>query len=168
MKRVVLLTIMIAFVVCSSVLAKGVKIGYADALKIFNGYTKTKNYEKVLRGEKQKAEKDNNLQAKKNAIIKMQDKLGLLKGKEKIQQQAKIKKAIIEYRNLASKVYIGLKKDSDKEMKEILNDIRLSIKTYAVKNGFSLIINKTATLYGKDGIDLTDSILQDLNKTYKK
>ena len=92
----------------------------------------------------------------------------MLKGKEKIQQQAKIKKAIIEYRNLASKVYIGLKKDSDKEMKEILNDIRLSIKNYAIKNGFSLIINKTATLYGKDGIDLTDPILQGLNKTYKK
>ena len=60
MKRLVVFTVfvmMIGFNMGSSVFARNIKIGYADALKIFNGYTKTQNYEKALNNKKKKTDR---------------------------------------------------------------------------------------------------------------
>ena len=168
MRKTVCLALGVFFLMSVSAYSKELKVGYADVFKIFNSYTKTKDYEKSLEEKKKRAENENKLEDKKDTITKMQDKLDLLKGKEKQEQKTKIKKAITEYRNIESKIYAELKKESDTKMKEIIDSIKDAVKNYAIDNGFDLIINKSAILYGKDGIDITGSILEKLNKEYKK
>ncbi|OPX30495.1 MAG: hypothetical protein B1H08_01515 [Candidatus Omnitrophica bacterium 4484_171] len=168
MKKVVCLAFGIFFLMSVSAYSKDSKIGYADVFKIFNGYVKTKDYEKSLEEKKKSKESENKLEEKKNTIVKMQDKLDLLKSKEKEEQKAKIKKAITEYRNIESKIYTDLKKESDAKMKEIISDINDAVKNYAIKNDFDLIINKSATVYGKDEMDITNNVLNKLNGEYKK
>ena len=73
----------------TSVYAKDLKIGYADMLKVFNEYEKTKVYEAELDKKKKKQEEDNKLVEKKDKIIKMQDKLALLKEQEQEKERDK-------------------------------------------------------------------------------
>ena len=161
----------VAIVLCfaGSIMGYGgdLKVGYADIVKVFNDYQKTKDYEKVLDEKKKKKEAESNLEEKKNEIIKMQDKLELLKDREKEQQKEKIRKAVNKYRDLEAQKYSDLKKESNEKMKEIIKDINKAISNYAKSSGFDLILNKSAILYGKDGIDVTDSVLKKLNEGYK-
>lgn len=151
-----------------SVQAKDLEIGFVDILLVFNDYTKTKDYEDIIEQKKTKREKESNLQEKKDEIIKMQDSLSLLKEREQQEQTEKIQKAVVEYRTLENKIFNELKQESDERMKEILDDINKAIENHARKSGFDLILNKSGILYGDKGIDVTDAVLKDLNKNYKK
>ncbi len=144
------------------------KIGYVDLYSVFNNYQKTKDYEKILEQKKSEKEKETKINEKKNEIIKMQDKLDLLKGKEQDKQREKINQAIVEYRKLESQIVSELKKESDARMKEIFNDVNNTISKFAKQNGFSVIINKNALLYGAPSMDVTEKIVDILNKEYKK
>ncbi len=167
MRKALVLALGLCFIGSAIVYGKDLKVGYADIVKVFNDYQKTKDYEKILDEKKKKKEEESKLEEKKNEIIKMQDKLELLKDKEKEQQKEKIKKAVNEYRDLEAQIYSDLKKESDEKMKEIIDDINNAISNYAKSKGFDLILNKSAILYGKEGIDVTESVLKKLNEGYK-
>jgi len=148
--------------------AKDLKIGFIDILLIFNEYTKSKDYEKVLDEQRKQKEDERGLTEKKEEIIKMQDKLSLLKEKEQEKQKEKIRDAYVEYRNIENQILTDMKKESDTKINEILSDINKTIKNYGQKNGFDLILNKGAVVYGEEGIEITDAVLKILNKEYKK
>ncbi len=167
MKRIGGLVIILCLCISFPGYSKDIKIGYADIIKLFNNYKKTKDYEKILDEKKKNKEKENKLEEKRSEIIKMRDKLELLKDKEKAQQEEKIKIAIREYRTLESQIVADLKKESDEKISEIIGDINNTISRYAEKNRFDLIFNRSAVLYGSEGIDITDIILKKLNEGYK-
>jgi len=164
MKRTVLVLLIAMFGFSSSLFAKELKIGYADALSMFNDYKKTKEYEKALDEKKQKQEKENKLVEKKEAIIKMQDKLALLSEKEQAKERDSIREAITKYRELENKIFTELKAESDEKMKEVLEDINKAIEKYAKAKKFDLILNRGAVIYGNDKIDVTADVSKILNK----
>jgi outer membrane protein len=149
-----------------TVFSKELKIGYVDVFKIFNEYEKTKEYDKKLEEKKNTAEKD--LEKKKESLEKMQTKLDVLKAEEKTKEQAKITDAVKEYRELERKTFFDIKKERDDKMKEIVEDINKIIEDYAQKNGFDLIVNQNALLYGAKVMDITTTILDIANSKYKK
>lgn len=166
MKKVVILILVTGLTFPMYGVAKDLKIGYVDILKIFNEYQKTKEYDKML--EEKKSAKEKELEQKKEEIREMQDKLELLKDKEQEKEREKITKAAGEYRELERQFILDLKKERDEKMKEIINDINRVIEDYGSQKGFDLIINKGAILYGRKGIDLTETILKIVNQKYKK
>jgi outer membrane protein len=145
---------------------KELKIGYVDIFKVFNEYEKTKDYDKMLEEKKEKEEKK--LDKKKEEIEKLQDKLALLKKEEQDKQRVAIAQAVKEYRQLEREILTDLKKERDEKMKEIIDDINKVIKEYAKKEGFDLIINENAILYGEEVMDITSEILRIVNQRYKK
>lgn len=167
-RKLILFVGILGILLSSGAYAKELKIGYVDVLMLFNEYDKTKDYESMLEGKKQERAKENKLEVKKEEIIKMQDKLELLKDKELEKQREKIKEAMIKYRTLENKILTELRKESDEKMKEILDDVEKAIKDYSKKNGFGLVLRKSAILYGEGGKDLTDTLLGLLNKQYNK
>jgi len=146
--------------------AKDMKIGYVNILKVFNDYEKTKEYDEKLEAEKEKAEQK--LEAKKVAIEKMQNKLSVLKEKDKKAEEEKIRKKVQEYQDLNRKTFIDIRRERDEKMKEIVEDINKVIREYAKKNSFDLIINENAILYGNQVMDITSEILKISNQKYKK
>jgi len=151
---------------CFSGFCEDLKIGYVDIFEVFNDYKKTKEYDKTLEGKKEKAEKQ--LNAKKGTIEKMQKKLSILKEEEKAKEQEKIAKEVKQFQELERKSFIDIKKARDDKMKEIVEDINKVIEDYAKKNGFSLVVNENAVLYGEKVMDITADILKIANKTYAK
>lgn len=168
MRRVIgcllVLTVMMSF--SSVCFSKDLKIGYVDILKVFNDYEKTKNYDKNLEKKKEEAEKK--LEKKRGVIEKLQGKLGLLKEGEKAKEGEKLNKELKEYRDLEREAFTDIRKERDEKMKDIVEDIDAIVKDYAKKNGFELIVNSNAVLYGAKTMDITDEILKISNKKYKK
>ena len=146
--------------------AKDLKIGYVDIFKVFNDYEKTKKYDTTLEAKKKEAEAK--LEQKKTDLEQMQKKLGVLKEAEKQKEQEKLTKAVEEYREIERTAFIDIKKARDEKMKEIVDDIDKIVDDYAAKNGFSLIVNENAVLYGDKVMDITADILKIANTNYKK
>ena len=97
----------------------------------------------------------------------MQNKLSLLKDQEQQKQREKITEAINDYRETERKIYLDLKKERDEKMKEIIEDINKIIRNYAEENGFDVIVNENAILYGSKNMDITEDILKLVNKKYR-
>ena len=79
-------------------------------------------------------------------------------------QQEKITQEIKDYRAEEQQILADLKKERDKRMKEIIQDIDKVIKNYAKEKGFDLIINENIVLYGSGVADITQEILKQVNK----
>ncbi|MFH1768241.1 MAG: OmpH family outer membrane protein [Candidatus Omnitrophota bacterium] len=168
MRRLFFLISLIILVFSLSAYAKEMKTGVVDLFAVFDNYNKTKDYEKALEEEKENKIKENKLSEKKEEIMKMQDKLELLKDKEKEKQREKIQEALIEYKSLENEVMSSLKREGDEKMKDIFEDVQNRIDDYAKTNGFSVILNKNALLYSQEDLDLTEVIIKQLNDQYKK
>jgi len=161
-----LLVLTVMMSLSSTCFAKDMKIGYVDIFKVFNDYEKTKEYDEKLETKKVDAEKK--LVEKKETIEKLQGKLDLLKNGERGKEEEKLSKELKEYRDLEREAFTDIRKERDEKMKDIVEDIDKIIKDYAKKNGFDLIINSNAVLYGVKAMYVTDEILKISNKEYKK
>lgn len=162
---IILVTLGLALSFFAASFAKDLKIGYVDFLKIYNEYKKTKDYEKVL--ESKGAEEEKKLNAKKQDIEDMQSKISMLKEEEQEKEKGKLSKAVQDYREMERKIITDLKKEKEEKMNEIFEDIEDSIKDYAKKNKFDLILHRNTLLYyGEDITDLTDEIFEVVNSKY--
>ena len=168
MRRIIgcllVLTVMMSF--SSTCFSKDLKIGYVDIFRVFNDYEKTKDYDKNL--EKRKGDAEKKLEKKKETIEKLQGKLSLLKEDERAKEEEKLNKEVKEYRDLERGAFADIRKERDDKMKDIVEDIDVIVKDYAKKNGFDLVVNSNAVLYGAKAMDVTDEILNISNKKYKK
>ena len=165
-KLIVLVSLTFVFSFSSSVLAKDLKFGYVDVFKVFNDYNKTKDFDQKLQEKKDKAAGE--LDKKKEELIKLQNKLSLLKDKKKEKQEKALIEAAGEYKGLERSVETDIRKERDEKMKEIIKDIDKVVKEYAEKNKYDLILNQNAVLYGNKVKDITSDILKEANKSYKK
>lgn len=167
MKKV--LIFLIALGLLSSVsfcaFSKDLRLGYVDIMQVFDEYSKTKDYDGEL--EKKSEVEQKKLDAEKEKIQKMQNKLSLLKDSEQEKQREKIEDAIRDFKREERKIFIDLKKERDEKMKEIVTDITETIEEYAGQNNFDMVVNKNAILYGSNSMDITKTILDIVNKKYK-
>ena len=142
------------------------KIGYVDLSRLFDGYTKTKDYDVVL--EQQYNEYQKEREKRLTKIKDEQGKLALLKNEEKSKLEGEMEKErtdLIEFDRLQQ---TDLKKSQDDKRREILLEVEKVVKDYAEKEKFSLILNDRVLIYGGQEMDVTEPILKTLNDGYKK
>jgi outer membrane protein len=152
-----------AFVLMGAVSAHAAdKFAYVDLSKIFSEYSKTKDYDKTL---KDKESVYNTERDKKVDEIKgFQDKLNLLSDKEKESKKKDLDEKIQSLREYDVKKQTELRKEQDAKMKEILNDIETAVKKYAEEQGYTLVFNDRVLVYQTKSLDITDKIIDRLNK----
>jgi outer membrane protein len=142
------------------------KFAYVDLSKIFSDYGKTKDYDKAL-GEKQGAfEADYEKMA--GDVKKMQDKMNLLSDKEKESKKDELDNKIKSVQDFGRQKQTDLRKEQDEKMKEILKDIEETVKQYAEKEGYTMVFNDRVLVYQTKNLDITDKIIELVNKGYKK
>lgn len=160
------MSVFLGLTVLSATAAAQDKLGYVDLSRIFSEYGKTKDYDKILT-DKQRvytAERD-----KKVADIKqLQDKFNLLSDKEKESKQGELEKKVKDLQEFDRQKQTDLRKDQDEKMKDILKDIEDTVKQYAEKEGYTMVFNDRVLVYESKNLDITDKILDALNKGSKK
>jgi len=142
------------------------KFAYVDLSRIFSEYTKTKDYDKVL------SEKENAYSAERdkkvNELKQLQDKTNLLSDKEKDTKKKDLETKVKAFQDLDRQKQTDLRKEQDEKMKEILKDIEEAVKQYSEKEGYTLVFNDRVLVYENKSFDITDKIVDILNKGSKK
>lgn len=142
------------------------KFAYTDLSRIFSEYGKTKEYDKVL------TDKENAYNGERNKkteeVKQLQDKLNLLSDKEKEAKKADLEAKIKSLQDFDRERQTDLRKEQDEKMKVILKDIEEAVKQYAEKEGYSLVFNDRVLVYQAKNLDITDKIVEILNKGNKK
>lgn len=151
---------------------KSTELVYVDVNKLIEGYEKTKtiradfkvkasqmqsNVDSIVKNwqtELQDYEKTRSKMTKKELALKQE----LLSNK---QQQVN---------NYQEAVKRQLQDEDQKNTQTILNDINDYVKSYGKEKGYDIIFGATGSgniMYAKDETDLTEKVLESLNKDYK-
>ncbi|MCM8800930.1 MAG: OmpH family outer membrane protein [Candidatus Omnitrophica bacterium] len=140
------------------------KIACVDLLRIAKEYTKAQAYNKAL-DDKQTAYRAE-IDKKANEIRQFQDKLNLLSEKEKEAKRQELENKIKALDDFIKEKELDLRKTELENTKEILKEIEDVVKQYAEKEGYTLVLDDRSLLYRVDTLDITDKIIEILNKDY--
>ena len=142
------------------------KLAYVDLSRIFSEYNKTKDYDKLL-GDKENVyntERDKKI----NDIKQLQDKMNLLSDKEKEAKKPDVESKVRALQDFDREKQTDLRKEQDERMKELLKDIEEAVRKYAQNEGYTLVFNDRVLVYQAKTLDISDKIIEILNKGYKK
>ena len=142
------------------------KIAYVDLMRIAKEYTKAQDYNKILE-DKQNSYKTE-IDKKENEFKQSQDKINLLSDKEKETKRPELETKAKALYDFIQQKEQDLRKADFENTKEILKDIEDTVKQYAEKEGYSLVLDNRVLIYQTKTMDITDKIIETLNKGYKK
>jgi outer membrane protein len=94
-----------------------------------------------------------------------------LSSPEKSKREELLKKQEMNIRQYVSSLEQKAQEEDQKMTEGVLNQINSFVKEYGQSHGYDVILGTTAEgnlLYGKDGIDITEEVLVELNKNYSK
>jgi len=168
-KRVLGLVVIMLFtlgIFCVTAQAEGLKVGYIDVSTVFDEYKRTVDSDEALEKETQGKQEEREKKASK--IKRMMDELELLSEKGRQEKQVEIDKKVDELKGYDMQTRRNLRKKRDEMVTDILKEIDDVVKEYAENNGFDLILNDTVLLYKKDAMNITQNILEILNKQYRR
>jgi len=168
MKRIVGIFLAVAF--CSSIFVAASfaaeKFAYVDLAKIFNDYNKRKDYEKTI------LDKENSYnterEKKVNELKALNDKLSMLSDKEKTAKQQDMQIKIDALKEFDRQKVTDLRKENDEKMTEIFKDIQEAVKQVAEKESDTFVFSSQSLIYQDKKYEVTDSVVEILNKNYKK
>jgi len=161
--------VLLAVIFCLSLLGiaqAAEKFAYVDLSRIFSEYGKTKEYDKNL-SDKENAYSQER-EKKVNEVKQFQDKMNLLSDKEKETKKADMETKVKALQDFDRQKQTDLRKEQDEKMKEILQDIQETVKKYSEKEGYTFVFNDRVLVYQNKAYDITDKIVDLLNKGYKK
>ncbi|MDI6758939.1 MAG: OmpH family outer membrane protein [Candidatus Omnitrophota bacterium] len=161
-RLVVFLGVVFVFGILVGIASAADKFAYIDLSRAFSEYFKTKDYDKSL-GKKEDVyttEKNEKL----NEFKAYQDKLNLLTDKQKEVKRPEVELKIKEIQEWDRKRQVDLRKEQDEKMKEIVKDIEGVVKQYSEKEGITMVFSEKALVYQTKSLDITDKIIEILNK----
>jgi outer membrane protein len=141
------------------------KIGYVNLGQVFDGYLKTKNSDAVL--EKKGKQKEAELEGRLNELKKMRENLELLNPDARETKAKEIEERSEDLQRFRNNTARDLRRERDKIAKDLLEEIQRTLVEYAKANGFSLIVDSQALLYGQETYDVTEEVLTLLNSRAK-
>ncbi|MBN1872256.1 MAG: OmpH family outer membrane protein [Candidatus Omnitrophica bacterium] len=157
---VFVLTLIPVFVKPAS--AEDFKIGYINLGKTFDEYKKTQTYEKKLgsKGDNKEKEREKLVQD----IRGLKEEMVLLSEKGKEEKQTLVDEKIKTLQDFDRDTRDELRQERDDMIREILEEINKIIQDYGKKNGYTVILNDRVVIYGNEAIDITQDIIDILNK----
>ena len=147
-------------------LADGLKIGYVDLSKVFDGYQKTKEFDAALQSEGEAFQKQRDGMVQK--IQDAQTKMDLMNDTQKTAIQADIEKQKNDVIAFDKEKRAELGKKRDEKVREILTEIQGVVSNIAKKEGYTYILNDRVMIFGDPQFNLTDEVLKAVNDSYKK
>jgi len=142
--------------------AAEMKIGYVNLSKTFDEYKKTQDYEKKLgtKGENKEKEREKLV----DEIKGLKDEMVLLSENGKQEKQSLIDDKIKNLQEFDRETGDQLRQERDEMIRDILQEINTVIQDYGKKNSYTAILNDRVVIYGSDSIDITQEMIDILNK----
>ncbi|MFI0429709.1 OmpH family outer membrane protein [Mariniflexile sp. HMF6888] len=162
--------VMLAFTSCQ----EQAKIGFVDNGTVINDYQEKKDIEAKFQAKEEAFRKkadsvgqafqlevqETQLTAQKSSQAKAQELMGGLQQKQQVLQQ----RMQMEQQQL--------QQEFQTEIDSVISKVKKHVKDYGKSNGYTYILGTSdaaaTVMYGADDKDLTKTILEALNKEYKK
>lgn len=168
---ILLAGLVLSFVPAASLLAQEVKIGYIDSIKIFAEYKETQEAERVYKKEVDawKAQASRMEQE----IVKLQDELKaqslMLSEEKQKEKRLELDQKMQEYQNFMRETFgdEGLAAKRNKELTQpIIDKINRILEKLGSEEGYTMIFDAANAniVYADKALDLTDRVLEELNK----
>lgn len=170
-KSIILLSLTIGALVLS-IWAKlsAPKIAYVNSYQLVEKYEGMKEAREVYMGKiKMWQNKSDSLRSRLEYELQMLDSLKLLP-KEKSDLMRQIEHDKLKYHELEQKVAQLTQSEGQTLTEGLLNQINRFVEKYGKEQGYDMIFGTGETgtiIYGKEAINITDQILEGLNKEYK-
>jgi len=141
------------------------KVGYVDVAKIFDEYQKTKDNDAKLQaaGKKKEEERD----AVVHEIRRLKDEQALLAEDAREKKQEAIDAKIRELQDFDAAARRELGEQRNIKVREIFKDIDDVVQRYGERKAFDLILNDRVLLYRNARFDVTQEVLEELNRNYQ-
>ncbi|MFH1128512.1 MAG: OmpH family outer membrane protein [Candidatus Omnitrophota bacterium] len=140
------------------------KFGYVSIERIGDAYLRAKEYMKNL--EDKEAAYTAEIDKKRNEVKQFQDKINLLNDKEKEAKSTELETKIKSFQEFARQKQSDLRKEQIDKTIELSKDIKETITKFAEKEGYTLVFDAAALAYQPKGMDITDKVIEILNKDY--
>ena len=145
------------------------KIGYVNIETVFDQYTKTE--ESRVEFEKEKEIQQKEVVKKQEDLRKLQEaydkQKDVLKPEEKKKSEEEIQKMQQEFYALVGQANQKLEEKKNTLIETRLKEIQSAIKDFAEKEKYDFILSSQAIFYGPQDNDVTDQVINFLNKTKK-
>ena len=142
------------------------KIGFVDIARVFDEYQRTKISDKDLEA-KGKA-KEAELKGRVEELKKLREGLELLSDKAREERQKQVEDKSDELQRFQLAAQNELRRQRDGIAREILKEINETLQAYAKTEGYDLLLNERTLVYGAPPLDLTETVLKQLNDGYAK
>ena len=142
------------------------KYAFVDVAKVFDGYQKTKDNDRVLQdtGKKKEEERD----ALVHEIRQMKDELALVNEDAKAKKQETLSAKMKELQDFDQEARQALGEQRNKVVREIFKDIDDGVQRIGERKGLDMVFNERALLYHHPKYDMTVEVMDDLNKGLAK
>ena len=139
---------------------------YVDVAVLFDEYQKTKDNDAVLKtlGESKEQERETLVKD----IRGLKDELALLNDDAKTTKQEQLDEKIRKLQDFDQAAKRELGERRNKLVREIFKDIDDLVQRFGERKGYDFILNERALIYKNPKLDVTQEILKELNKGYKK
>lgn len=152
---------------------KEMKTGFIDNSKLINDYQKKKDiegdFEKKSAAFNKKVDSIRNAFQQQATLIQSVDpKMAQKATQDKMQA---LGQQFQSYQQMWQMEEQQLTKEGQTQIDTLIKEVRTFVKDYGKKNGYTYILGSNeagSVIYGEDGKDLTKTILEELNKGYKK
>lgn len=167
-------TALFILILMVSIIAKEVKIGYIDSERIYQGFQETTSAKTAMEKELTKYKKtaDSLKMRLDSAETEYESQKLMLSDAGKVTKQTEIEQMHKEYNQYLESVW-GKSGKIEQKNRELLTPIvakiNEAVERIAKEEGFTLILDaaESKIVYAELGLDLTDLVLEELNKEYK-
>ena len=181
------LALLILTIICVPSYAEGLKVGVVHLSKAFDAYEKTKKLDTQLKADTQKK-----MQAAKGMrddinTLNQQMEHNMLSAEKRMDIKEKLELSKLKYDMFRKRTMALAERQQIMHISDVYKDIRSAINAYAKQNGYDLIIrlqpperehkdiasleqeiNLTTVLYAGEKVDITQAVIESLNKAYKQ
>lgn len=149
------------------------KTAYVDTTKLVQEYSEMQDVEEKfnLRSEEVRRELDSVARAFQEEVQEYQ---GQMESMSQAQRQEREQELMQKQQQLQQQQQIRggeLRSESDAAIDSIVEKVKVYVEDYGEENGYTYIFgsNESASImYAKDGLDITEEILEKLNAEYEK
>jgi len=148
-----------------------VNIAHVDVQKVFDEYSKTKDFQALWDSQKEEANKK--IEAKRKEIEKLSEELKtqelLLTEEAKEKRKEEIIAKTQELNEFMKFISQEINKKNEEYSEGIFKDIKLKVKEIAEREGYRFVFYKDALIYvtPEPEFDLTEKVIHELNQEYK-
>jgi len=146
--------------------AQVIKLGYVDMSRVFKNYFKTDAASNDLAEEYRGLQSEIDEQKREIEKLKneVQTKGNILSDERKNELEAAIRDKFVELRASAQQADNDLRKKTDAKTQAIVREIRQMVQQIGTSEGYTIIFDKAVVLYAAPAFDLTEKVLDELNK----